>query len=324
MVRTPPSPGRFIAAVVFLASVSICHSLVVAAGPASAGPDTAVVSPAPSIATPGESPAWLRHLDAYRASGGLPGVVFDARWNLDAISHARYTVHEDVLGHAERTSSPWYTAGGDEAARNGNVMASGSETAGEEYIIDLWMKGPFHALGILDPRLERTGFGLFRDDSGRYRSAATLDVIRGRTRATTDVTWPVLWPGPGGRVPIGSYDTTEYPDPLSGCPGYRAPSGLPIIAQFGTGRANPIVAASAFLRDGQPAEHCVYTEHTYANSHETEQAFGRAVLAGRDAVVLVPKAPLVQGSIYSASLTVNGVEHVWAFTIGPFAASRKP
>lgn len=268
-------------------------------------------------ASPGEASTWEQQLGAYRASAALGALTVDPQWSADAERHAAYTVNEDSLGHFQRPTSPWFTVAGDQAARNGNVMATG-RAATDAYAIDLWMQGPFHALGILDPRLERTGFGVSRDARGRFRMAATLDVIRGRTRPSSAASWPVIWPADGRQVPIGVYTGNEYPDPLAPCRGYEAPTGLPILAQFGSGSGNPVVTASRLLRDDEPVEHCVYTESTYASADPKAQAFGRAVLASRDAVVLVPRAPLLEGPAYRVSLTVDGATHEWTFRIGPF------
>jgi hypothetical protein len=45
-------------------------------------------------------------------------------------------------------------------------------------MIEMWMRGPFHALGILRPGLQSVGFGIAHDNSG-LKTAAALDVIRG-------------------------------------------------------------------------------------------------------------------------------------------------
>jgi uncharacterized protein YkwD len=263
-------------------------------------------------------PAWLAYVNAYRASAGVAPLAHEPAWSTGAALHARYTVKEDVLAHSENTTSPWYTAEGQAAAQNSNVMASSGATTLDETAIDRLMQGPFHAVGIIDPRLARTGFGSYREADGGYQMAAALDVLRGRNGSTSGIAWPILWPAQGRRVPIGTYSGGEYPNPLSGCPGYSVPSGLPLIAQFGTGASTPVVTASSLTRGGQSLEHCVFTEQTYVNSDSAAQSLGRSVLGSRDAVILVPRAPLVVGSVYTASITVGGVARVWSFTVGDF------
>ena len=111
------------------------------------------------------------------------------------------------------------------------------------------------------------------------------------------------------------YGGGEAPDPLSSCPGYAAPTGLPIILQLGTGSITPAVSASSLTQDGTPLAHCAYTEATYTNPLASEQSTGRAVLGSRDAVVLIPRSPLPAGATYAVSLTVNGTRHAWSFTV---------
>ncbi len=263
-------------------------------------------------------PGWLAQLNAYRASAGLGPLAHEPAWSAEAALHAKYMVREGVLAHSEDVNSPWYTSAGHTAARNSNVMDSRGSVTTDTDAIDLWMEQPFHAVAMIDPRLVRTGFGSYRDSTGPQRTAAALDVHRGRSGSLTGVRWPILWPGPGRRVPIGRYGGGEYPNPLASCRGYSVPSGLPLISQFGPGSVSPVVSASSFSRAGQALAHCVFTETTYVSADHGEQALARSILAGRDAVVLVPRAPLLSGSTYTASLTVDGTTHAWSFTVAPF------
>ena len=270
-------------------------------------------------------PAWLDYVNNYRRSAGLPVLTENATWSDGDRKHAIYTVKNDTLGHTENPSLPFYTPEGHTAAQNSNVMAGSSTGYTDESAIDLWMNGPFHAVGIIDPRLAVTGFGSDRESGGSFGMAAALDVLRGRSGSTAGVTFPIAWPGHGQRVPVGSYGGSEYPNPLTSCPGYTAPSGLPIIMQFGTGSVTPIVSASSFREGTTALEHCVFTEQTYTNTADTGgQSLGRSVLNSRDAVVLIPRAPLQTGHTYTASLTVNGVTRTWSFGIGAFGAIPPP
>ena len=62
--------------------------------------------------------------------------------------------------HDEQPGQPGYTPGGDTAGNSGNVAASSSPSATARSHIELWMTGPFHAIGILRPGLKTTGFGM--------------------------------------------------------------------------------------------------------------------------------------------------------------------
>jgi hypothetical protein len=111
-----------------------------------------------------------------------------------------------------------------------------------------------------------------------------------------------VFPGDGTRVPLDRYDGTERPDPLSNCPGYAAPTGLPLIVQLADG-VPPAVSASSFTRDGTAVEHCAF-----AGSPGDS-------LANRRAVVLIPREVLRRGSTYQASLTAGGQTITWSFAL---------
>ena len=107
-------------------------------------------------------------------------------------------------------------------------MVSGSDSSTDQYGIDLWMSGPFHGVAILDPQLEVVGFGSYRESIGTWKMGATLDVSRGRTSAEPPAgTYPVMWPGDGQSTTILGYRGTEWPDPLTSCPGISATYGDP-------------------------------------------------------------------------------------------------
>jgi hypothetical protein len=109
---------------------------------------------------------------------------------------------------------------------------------------------------------------------------------------------------------------SETPDPLTSCPGYATPAGLPIIIQVGPGNRTPHITAHSITRNGVSLEHCAFDETTYTNPDAAEQSVGRNVLDIRDAVVLIPRAPLDQWTEYSVSVTADGQTYRWSFTVG--------
>ena len=115
-------------------------------------------------------------------------------------------------------------------------------------------------------------------------------------------------------VPIGDH-WGETPSPLTSCPGYSAPSGLPVLLIFGGGRPAPVVGAHSF-RDGQTSlEHCVFSGSTYTNPDSSMQSLGRGILQARNAVVLIPRAPLTPAGDYTVSITADGVAYTWSFRV---------
>lgn len=264
---------------------------------------------------------WLGYVNYYRALARLPQVTENSAWSAGDRSHAKYIVKNDVLGHDEDAGNPWYTPEGLAAAQSSNLSASSDSGATDEWAINSWMQAPFHAVGILDPRLKQVGYGSYREVDGGFQMAAGLDVIRGLDNPPDPVIFPVKWPGEGMTVPLRLHDG-EYPDPLTSCPGYQAPSGLPVILQLGPGDLTPLVTAHALMRGSTPIEHCVFDETNYANSDGAGRSLGRAILDSRDAIVLIPRAPLTAGATYTASITANAQTYTWSFTVSPSALER--
>lgn len=149
--------------------------------------------------------------------------------------------------------------------------------------------------------------------------SAGLDVIRGLGSVPASVSFPIRWPGDGMTVPLRQH-YGETPSPLTSCPGYATPSGLPVLLIFGGGDPAPVVTAHSFAQGGTALECCVFDGTTYANPDAYLQGLGRSILRGRNAVALVPRAPLTPGATYTASITVNGIAHQWTFSVAQTAA----
>jgi uncharacterized protein YkwD len=274
---------------------------------------TATATRTPTATATSGSP-WLTYLNRFRAQANLASLVENTDWSYGDWLHSRYCVKNDYIGHDEDPGNYWYTPEGQAAAQNGNVMVSSSTSATDNYAIDLWMTGPFHAVGIIDPKLNTTGFGSYREADGGYQMAATLDVLRGRGGVPGGTTFPLPYPKSGGQLWTLSYGGSEAPDPLTSCSGYTAPSGPPIILQLGSGSVTPSVTAHSFSRGATALEHCIFDETNYYNPNSSYQSLGRAVLNARDAIVIMPRQPLSVGQSYTVSITANGTTTTWTFT----------
>jgi len=260
---------------------------------------------------------WLTYLNFYRATAGLPPVTENAAWSDGDRKHAMYIVKNDALLHSEEQDNPWFTPEGHAAARQSNLFVSYDRDDNDAQVIDSWMQSPFHAVGILDPRLTQAGYGSYREENGRLETGAALNVIAGILH-TAKATYPIYWPGNGTIIPIGRH-LAEQPSPLTSCPGYTAPSGLPLILQIGSGDLTPAVSATSFTRNGRSLEHCVIDETTYKNPDRGQQLLGRSILGARDAIVLIPRAPLSSGATYTASITADGHVYAWSFSVSTAA-----
>lgn len=273
----------------------------------------APVSARPSLALPAPG-GWLGYLNQYRAAAWLPPVTENAALSAGARKHATYIVHNGVLRHGEDPYGAGYSPEGQAAARQSNLFNSSDGGDSDGVAIDTWMQSPFHAVGVLDPRLAQVGYGSYREENNRVEMGAALNVLAGIDPAAQP-TYPIFWPGNGASLPL-TLHWGGYPSPLDGCPGYTAPSGLPLIMQLGSGKITPVVSATSFTQNGKPLEHCVIDETTYTTADRTQQKLGRSILGARDAIVLIPRFPLTSGTTYTASLTVNGRAYTWSFGVG--------
>jgi uncharacterized protein YkwD len=255
---------------------------------------------------------WLEAVNYYRAMAGLPSVTENVTYSDGTWKHARYMVKNDYIGHSEDPANPWYTPEGLQAAQSSNLMVSSNVNTTDEDAISLWMSGPFHALGIIDPALHEAGFGSYRENIGSYRMGAALDVIRGLGSIPGGTTFPIYFPKDGAYTPLLSH-SGESPSPLTSCPGYSAPSGSPIILQIGDGSQTPTVTAHSLLENGAAKDHCIFDETNYCNPDSGSQSLGRSILDSRDAIVIMPRHPLVAGAEYTVSITVNGSTYTWSF-----------
>ncbi|MEK7215130.1 MAG: CAP domain-containing protein, partial [Chloroflexota bacterium] len=182
---------------------------------------------------PVDAKPWLARVNQFRALAGLPPVTENSEWSDGCQKHARYMATNDFIGHTETEGAPGFTPEGLACAQKGNVFVSSNPNTPETRSIDAWITGPFHALGIIDPKLRQVAFGAATDEAGPFRYGAALDVLRGLDSRVSP-TYPVRFPGDGGAMPLRLYDGAESPDPLTSCPGYTAPTGPPIILQLGS------------------------------------------------------------------------------------------
>jgi uncharacterized protein YkwD len=264
--------------------------------------------------TTAPSPDWLTYLNSYRSMAFLPALIENSSWSTGSQNHARYTVKNDILMHNEDSSNRWFTQEGMAAAQAGNLMGSYDQTASDRHAVDSWMQAPFHAIGILDPSLQQVGYGSYREGDGGIQMGATLDVLRGLGSIPSSVRYPIMWPGNGTTVPLVKF-YSESPNPLTSCPNYTVPTGLPIILQVGQGEVSPRVSSFSISQGGTALESCIITEGSYTNPDGTAQESGRAILNERDGIILIPRQPLTPVAAYTVSITVNEQNYTWSFRV---------
>ena len=248
---------------------------------------------------------WLGILNTYRAMSGLNPVVENPTWSAQGQAHGCYML-QNGISHDEVPGLPGYTPGGDLAGNNGNVAVSSSTGATARNHIDLWMTGPFHAIGLLRDNLTSTGYGDCTSASTPtpWGAGATIDVLRGLDPAKPAPTEPIVFPGNGATIPLNRF-VTEYPNPLTLC-GWTGSAGLPLIAMM----PNPVNTSNATLTgpDG-PIPTCVLDR-----SNTGADATAQAILGNDNAVVVVPRTVLANGD-YSVTVNTDAGTASWTFKV---------
>jgi uncharacterized protein YkwD len=262
---------------------------------------------APRLAS---SSPWLDRLNAWRASTGLSSLTENPTWSQGDYDHALYMVKNDLVTHYETPGTPYYSVAGDTAAKNSNLYVSSSTSTTDAQAIDWWMQAPFHAMGMMDPRLTQAGFGSYREVKSGWDMGAGLDVISGNP--FTGGRFPVYYPGNLATEPLTSYTGNEWPDPLQACPGYSAPTGLPVFIEVGGNVTTRASSVHSFTGNGVALDHCVIDSSNSALS---------SFLYTRGGVILIPRQPLQTGVNYMVALAVNNVPYTWSFSIGPLGTS---
>ncbi len=265
-------------------------------------------------ATPPYIPAdapWLTTVNYYREMAGLNPVTEDPTLSAGAALHSCYML-QNGISHDETPGKPGYTVEGQQAGTHGNVAVSTALNEKARNQIELWMTGPFHAIGILRPNLQSVGFGQCSDASTpKWHSGATLDVLRG-LGPSTKLAAPIVWPGDGSTTSLGRF-IVETPDPLPFC-GWSGSAGLPLIAQMPEAPTGAVTAS--VVGPNGPIETCALTS---ANTN----GVAAAILSGNNAVVAIPRTPLAAGT-YSASITTAARTVTWSFSVDPAAANGLP
>lgn len=268
----------------------------------------------PATITPGTAPAaspcpvagnWLSRLNYWRSTAFLPAVSENTTWSAGDYNHSVWMIKNETICHCETPGTPYYTTSGAYAAANSNIEVMSSTSVTDDQSIDWWMGAPFHAMGMMDPRLSTVGFGAYRQaGASPYAAGFSLNVISGN--AGSGGTYPVYWPGNGITVPLRAFSGNEFPDPLSACPGYSMPTGLPVFVEVGS-NVTTNVTSHTFTANGVNIASCAID-----SAHNPSLA---ADLTWHGGVIVMPQAVLVPGVQYKVSLTVNGAPYTWSFQV---------
>ena len=252
----------------------------------------------------------LAKINDYRRLAGLSAVVLDAELSDGCRKHASYIVlnyeHPSLKGlgaHNEDPNLPGFSPEGQRAGKAGNI------TMGEDdpvVAIDAWMATLFHRVPILDPRVQRIGFGCARGP--RLSWVSVLNILSGKEKG--DFKQPVAYPADGqADVPL-CFPSREIPDPIPDNQGGKA--GYPFTVTFPDGKV--LRNASGCLVDDQGK-----VVPAWFSSPEQP---ANPMYAGHQGttICLIPHDPLRPHAVYGVKLngTLEGQawNRAWTFTTG--------
>ena len=265
-----------------------------------------------AVATPAASPipdGWLATLNYWRSQASLPPLEGRDRLSDAARKHARYMVENQRFTHFEDPDRPFYSLDGHIAGQNGNLVASHYRLSPSEGVTS-WINQPFHALGMLDPSLRRSGYGSYFENNGpaKFDFGAVLDVKSGLGTVPPSVDYPIMYPKPGATTYIQSYWDNEVPNPLLGC-GFDGVTGAPIYL---IQKNNSKLLDHSLKVNGEAVKHCAYDYREYPGEA------GKATLKLRHGIVVIPRRPLASEAEYDVSITTEARTTSWKFNTADF------
>ena len=255
---------------------------------------------------------WLSVVNYYRSMAGLAPVVENTSLSPGAYNHSCYMLWNGIT-HDEQPGLKGYTTSGDTAGNNGNVAVSSGYDATDRNHIDLWMTGPFHAIGILRYNLQSVGYGKCVTATNPYqvwKSAATLNVLTGLNYSIARPATPILFPGNGTTTALNKF-IAESPNPVSLC-GWTGAAGLPVIAMM----PERFTSVSSATITGPTGVLPTCALHAGNTSDPT----AKAILGGDNAVTVLPRTALVNG-VYTVRIVTNTRTVQWSFTVDSAAAT---
>jgi len=299
-------------------------------------PSTAIVAPPlPSIiASPlgtlayndaAAEAAWLAPLNYYRSIAGLYPVEADSALSAADAAHAHYLLQTygdrifDIGGevHSEDPKLAGYTEAGASTARSSNIGARNREhgvAPPPVAAIEGWLTTPFHRLWALNPDLQHAGYGEYCD---HRQCVEVLDIqsdLAPLVAKAKPLKEPVEFPPADAALKLRALES-EWPDPLTACPGYAPPAGLPITLQLGP-FVTPKLTAYSLTANGStptPLETCGFNADSYSNPDASSAGKVRDVLRSFGAIVIIPRTPLKPGR-YTVSITTDRT-YSWNFAI---------
>jgi hypothetical protein len=287
----------------------------------------------PPIVEDGAISAGALNHARYLVKNGIAGgdVVLDH-------GQLRFQFPQDAFRWEDR-SRPFYTDAGASAGRDAAVVFSKRIDLSGADFIDRLMAMPFSGLIPMVPQFSVAGLGAYCDPGDcaiviPYRFALEQSVrIALYDGPSSDRMWnpslglipmetgrlrsPVEFPPNGATVNLQTYAGSDFPDPLTACPGYKIPTGAPISIQLGEGYGpggSLEVSSDTVTHDGAEIETCLITAASYIGCDKTQTEIGKDGLRRVGAAVILPREPLAAGH-YKVALKEADTLYQWAFTV---------
>ena len=274
--------------------------------------------PVPAFISP--NAAWLQVVNYYRAMAGVPPVsqTTVASDMTGAAKHACYMLYNGI-GHSEDPTKRGYTTEGAKAAQESNVAVSSAYGATARNHIDLWMTGPFHAVGILRPALKTVAFGKCDENSAytpQWHSGAALNVIAGLDNNAATPANPILWPGNGTTTSLSKF-VAENPNPVTLC-GWTGGGGLPVLAMMPEDFTT--VSSASITGPNGPLESCALWDNSpKLVGSDNSKPTARSLLSWGNVVTVMARNELLPGT-YTVKIVTDKRTVTWSFTVDPAAA----
>ncbi|HJU10281.1 MAG TPA: CAP domain-containing protein [Candidatus Binataceae bacterium] len=277
---------------------------------------------------PPEVAVWLGPLNHYRAMVGLAPVTANEQLSHGDALHAHYlalnyaaqgsALRLGADAHTEDPAKPGFTPEGASAARTSDIdwIWNPRSWPHARWAISNWMQVPFHRMQIISPYLRRVGYGTDCQDSVCFAALNTgIDLDR---PPEIPKAWPrpLTYPPDGSVIDRGEF-SAEWPDPLTSCPGYAPPAGLPITLELGHLIVPGFSNYSIKDAENNEVEACAFDANSYVSPDTMAQINTRAILRDFGAIVIVPHKPLSPGQ-YSVTVTA-GQRYSWSFSVRPLS-----
>ena len=252
--------------------------------------------------------------------------------------HIRVQIPQDASKWEDKGRS-FYSDEGAAAGRYAIVITARQIDLSAGEFVDRIMEMPFSGLMPMVPQFSRLGVGAYCEPGQcaivipfRYAlekptrialydgpesdrlwnpGLGPIPAERGRLRT------PVEFPPDGSVVDLQSYPGGDLPDPLTACPGFSAPTGIPVTLQLGEGYGvdgSLQVSEHSLSRDGVELDNCAITAASYRGPNDTQTEIGKTGLERTGAAIMLPRQPLSPGH-YKVALTEDSKRYEWSFTV---------